>query len=303
MMKKTLVIGSTVADVIVRVDHLPRTGEDLDIDAQTLSLGGCAYNVYHALSLFGAPALLFSPVGGGLYGDFVCRQLEQAGIRSAAPRVEEENGCCYCFVEPDGERTFLCHHGAEYRFERRWLQGVEPASYGGVYLCGLEVEEATGDVLIDRLTESPPPVLYFAPGPRLCFIRPEKMARILALHPVLHLNAAEAAQFTRADAPEDAAALLRGLTDADVVITLGAEGSYVLDSEGGFVVPGEAARVRDTIGAGDAHIGAIMACRAAGMSMRSSVAMAGKVAAAVVEQSGAELTREAWTKWRESHGC
>ena len=44
-MKKTLVIGSTVADVIVRVNHLPRTGEDLDIDEQTLSLGGCAYNV------------------------------------------------------------------------------------------------------------------------------------------------------------------------------------------------------------------------------------------------------------------
>src|SRR5699024_6620381 len=30
LMKKTLVIGSTVADVIVRVSHLPRTGEDLD---------------------------------------------------------------------------------------------------------------------------------------------------------------------------------------------------------------------------------------------------------------------------------
>ena len=49
LMKKTLVIGSTVADVIVRVNHLPRTGEDLDIDEQTLSLGGCAYNVYRCV--------------------------------------------------------------------------------------------------------------------------------------------------------------------------------------------------------------------------------------------------------------
>ena len=73
-MKKTLVIGSTVADVIVRVSHLPRTGEDLDIDEQSLSLGGCAYNVYHALELFGSPALLFSPVGTGIYGDFCLSQ-------------------------------------------------------------------------------------------------------------------------------------------------------------------------------------------------------------------------------------
>lgn len=302
-MEKLLIIGSTVADVVVRVPALPVTGDDLNVSGQQVSLGGCAYNVYQITRLLGARSDLFSPVGQGVWGDWVRGALAARGVRTLIPSAEEDNGCCYCLVEPDGERTFLCHHGAEYRFERRWLQGVEPASYGGVYLCGLEVEEATGDVLIDRLTESPPPVLYFAPGPRLCFIRPEKMARILALHPVLHLNAAEAAQFTRTDAPEDAAALLRGLTDADVVITLGAEGSYVLDGEGGFAVPGEAARVRDTIGAGDAHIGAIMACRAAGMSMRSSVAMAGKVAAAVVEQSGAELTREAWTKWRESHGC
>ena len=45
-MKKALIIGSTVVDVIVNlVDSLPTTGEDVHVRSQHMSLGGCAYNV------------------------------------------------------------------------------------------------------------------------------------------------------------------------------------------------------------------------------------------------------------------
>lgn len=45
-MKKVLIIGSTVVDIIVNlVDSLPKTGEDVHIRSQHMSLGGCAYNV------------------------------------------------------------------------------------------------------------------------------------------------------------------------------------------------------------------------------------------------------------------
>ena len=46
-----------------------------------------------------------------------------------------------------------------------------------------EVEEETGDVLLDWLEQHPPRRLYFAPGPRVCRIPPRKMARLIALHP------------------------------------------------------------------------------------------------------------------------
>ena len=44
-MKQALIIGSTVADVTVRLPHLPVTGEDVIVESQSMSLGGCAYNV------------------------------------------------------------------------------------------------------------------------------------------------------------------------------------------------------------------------------------------------------------------
>ena len=63
--KQILVIGSTVADIIIHLDHLPGTAEDVNITRQTMSLGGCAYNVFHMIRLFKIPCTLFSPVGSG----------------------------------------------------------------------------------------------------------------------------------------------------------------------------------------------------------------------------------------------
>lgn len=46
---KVLVIGSTVVDVILNVDRMPLIGEDGNINEQSLSVGGCAFNVFHTL--------------------------------------------------------------------------------------------------------------------------------------------------------------------------------------------------------------------------------------------------------------
>lgn len=290
-----LFIGSAVADVVVRIPHLPVTGGDLHVSDQHVSLGGCACNAYLAARGLGlAECTLFAPVGGGVWGDWVERALAERGISSAAPRVNAQNGCCYCLVEDTGERTFLSHHGAEYRFAREWFNRVDTAAYDGVYLCGLEVEEATGPEIIAALESRPPQRLYFAPGPRLTRISPALMARVLALHPVLHLNQEEAASFTRTDDVAASAEMLYHLTGSEVVITLGADGAYLHAADDCGIVPGIPTQVVDTIGAGDAHVGALMAAQAAGRSLREAVTLANRVSAAVVGVSGAELPEEAW---------
>ena len=88
---------------------------------------------------------------------------------------------------------------------------LDPADYGCVYVCGLEVEEKTGDVVVDFLERSGLPV-FFAPGPRLRRIDPGLMERVFALRPVLHLNDDEAEEYTGTDTLEDAAG---GLGEAD----------------------------------------------------------------------------------------
>ena len=298
-MDKLLFIGSVVADVVVRLPELPRTGDDVNITSQQTALGGCAFNAFSAARLLGADCTLFAPVGSGVWGDWVRHALAARGVQPAIPPVDRPNGCCYCLVEPDGERTFLCEHGAEYFFEPQWFDGLPQERYDGVYLCGLEVEESTGDVLLNYLETHRPGRLCFAPGPRICRIPPERMARLLALSPLMHLNESEALQFTCADTVEEAAWRIHGVTGGDVVITMGADGAYVLHDGCAAMVPTEPVRVVDAIGAGDAHIGAVMAGLHSGLSLEEAAAQANRMSAAVVMTPGATLTAEQWKQHQE----
>lgn len=295
-MKQTLVIGSTVIDVLLNVPRLPRRGEDVNITASACRIGGCAYNVYRTLRLFESPALLCSPVGGGVYGRMVEEALAAEGV-SPFVKLEAENGCCYCLVEADGERSFLSLHGAEYLFSRAWMEGLDYSRTDSVFICGIEVEDPTGDEIIDFVYERPQLALYFAPGPRIGRIGKDRMARLLARRsscgegPILHLNGAEAREFSGGDTIEGAADFLFRRTENRLVITLGAGGCYYRDKNGGGFVPGFPARPLDTVGAGDAHCGTIIACLKQGMDLRAACERANAVGAAVVEVPGANLDR------------
>ena len=162
-MKSVLVIGSTCVDVIINLERLPKTGEDLHPKSQSLAMGGCAYNVANILRQAGASFTFATPVGSGIYGDYVASHLKASGFFTPVPRQEEENGCCYCLVEESGERTFLSCHGPEYSFQKEWLDSLDLAGYSMVYICGLEVEAPTGKNLVNFLEENRHMEIYFAP--------------------------------------------------------------------------------------------------------------------------------------------
>jgi len=77
-MKPALIIGSTCVDVIINLDHLPKTDENLRPYSQSMALGGCAYNVSHMMRLLKAPHTFITPVGTGTYGDYVEKELPEA---------------------------------------------------------------------------------------------------------------------------------------------------------------------------------------------------------------------------------
>ena len=293
-MKQTLVIGSAVVDVIINIPHLPKTGEDVHITRQTRSLGGCAYNVSDILRHFGVPYSLCTAVGSGIYGDFVAKELEKRGVPLYVRRPEE-NGCCYCMVEADGERTFIVDHGIEYTFHEQYLKNIDTSSVDSVYVCGLEIEERTGWDIIQYLRKHPDYTIYFAPGSRIMEIQSDRMEAMLALHPIVHLNEAEGLAFTGENSVERAAGIIHDKTKNTVIITLGEKGAYCYDGTGYHADPVPAV-VCDTIGAGDAHMGAVIAARRLGYSFPDAVRIANAVSSAVVSKEGALLEKEAFEK-------
>ncbi len=311
MNKKILVIGSTVVDVVISIDELPGTSDDIHIQSQKMVLGGCAYNTCDIIRKAEIPHLLCTPIGGGPYGQFVKNAFQKNNLDIFVEVPNRENGCCYCFVDKRGERTFISYHGVEYSFNPSWLSPIDLSEFDSIYFCGLEVEEPTGELLVTWLEKAkkqfPNMIYYYAPGPRIKRINPDLHQRIFALHPILHLNEDEALVCTNTCTLEAASKKLYELTQNSLVITWGEKGCYCLEVQNfsdnrdtpsfiQYLVEGFPSVVKDTIGAGDSHVGAFIAAQKKGFSFRESVTKANQVSASVVSVSGATLSSEEWTK-------
>ena len=288
-MKQALIIGSTVLDIIIHITHLPASEEDLHVKKQTLSLGGCAFNVHHTIDLFKIPSLLCSPVGCGLYGDYVARELEKRGLTPFVRTPEKDNGCCYCYVDTEGERSFLSYHGAEYEFYESFLDSIDIDQFDSIYICGLEIEEKTGNNLIEFLKKHSDRDIYFAPGPRFLRISEDKLNSLFALSPILHLNRQEILSFTNTDSIEEGSARLYQKSHNLIVVTDGQNGSYAYDGKDLIHVPAVLTTTVDTIGAGDSHIGAFMAARKLGYTTSQCLQIANQISSEVVATQGALL--------------
>lgn len=282
-----LVIGSTVCDVMIYLDRLPSREGDAHIQSQHWQVGGCAYNVARFLKQVGAEIDFLSPVGSGVYGDFVASELGKQGF-DLPIRLAGANGCCYCFVESDGERTFLSDHGVEYRFDKAWLATLPKLAYDYIYVCGLEVEEETGQALIEALKQLTGQII-FAPGPRLSLIAPKKMAMLLAMSPILHLNEAEAMDLGQSAELNTAIKAIYAKTQALVIVTKGADGAVAYDGTW-YEAAAYPSQVVDTIGAGDSHVAAVLAALDKEQSVASALDFANKAASLVVASQGTYLT-------------
>lgn len=293
-MKKALIIGSTCVDVILRVDHLPRTEENIHPKSQRFTIGGCAYNVANILGRAGADVTFITPVGRkGVFGPFVREALASQGYATMIDLPDQQNGCCYCFVEKNGERTFASVHGAEYTFDPLWMKPYEDHFFDYGYVCGLEIEEFTGEKLVSWLETAKIGTLFYAPGPRGVRVKKELTDRLYALHPVLHINSSEAKALSGFDCLDDALRALHQKTGNTVIATMGADGVRCIENGNLFTVVGTPAdHVVDTIGAGDSHAGATLLGLCRGMSLRSSLSLANSVSAAVVQTDGATLSDE-----------
>lgn len=297
-MKKCLVVGAAMLDIVMQIEELPKRGADVYADSQTMTVGGCAYNVADIIKHFEVPYTLFAPVGTGMYADMVSRKLKMAGHESPIRSEKSDNGYCLCLVEKDGERTFITLPGIECTFEKEWFEQLNAEEYDSIYVCGYEIEGEGGGTIIQFLEAHPELTVYYAPGPRIQYIDREKHDRIFALHPILHLNEKEAKEYTGLDGIEEAAADLCARTGNAVIITIGGAGVYLYENGKGKILPSEKVDVVDTIGAGDSHIGAVIAMQQLGNDLETSLKAANQVSALVVGVQGPSITKEEFQKVR-----
>lgn len=290
-MEKTLIIGSCTVDIVIPTPHLPTTTDSINSGVHHYALGGCAYNVSQMFRLLDLPYLHGVTIGSGIYGDYVKKELEKRGI-PIFRTSSDPHGACICLVEESGERSFIAYHGIEYKFQRSWFKEVDLKSFSSVYLCGLELEEDTGEEIVAFLEENKFPNIYFAPGPRLLTIAPNLVKRLMGLKPIIHLNDQEILSYTKEETIEKAMVKLYSQSCNDVIVTLGKDGAVLFDGKEYISASVTPSPVVDSIGAGDCHLGTYMSMRALGKSKKEALKKANLFASIVVQREGPTLEKE-----------
>lgn len=310
-----LCIGAIMADVMNHVPTLPQRGEGVVVEKTSAQLGGCAFNSGNAVRQLGQSCLLFAPIGQGVWANFIREQLALRGLAGLEVKTSLDCGSCLCLVEPDGERTMITTPGIERHFEASWFELIDPADYDLAFASGYEIDGEGGRAIIGFIERNPHIEFWYAPGPRTAYVSDEKMERIKALHPCWHLNDLELLQYaektglplsddSRLEAFDTtfgrvrcAAAALAALSENVVVVTMGPEGAAAFFPDGKHViVPTEPVKPIDTVGAGDTHLGALVAARHAGKSWEEALSIANRMAAAVCMQAGGTMPDEAFAQ-------
>lgn len=287
---KTLVLGAAIVDKIMNINTLPKSGDDIVASQEITTVGGCAYNVANILNNLQVAHDLVVPVGCGMYGHTIEKDLLNNGYEIFIKDENTDNGYCLCLVENSGERTFITVQGTECEFKKEWLDKLDTNKYNKVYISGYELEGKSGVVIAEFLEKNTHMEIYFAPGPRITYLDKEIMNRIYNLSPIIHLNDKEASEYTNKSDLHKAIEEIHERSNNSVFITLGPKGVlYKEKNNDPIIVEGYKAQVIDTIGAGDSHIAGIIGAKSMEYDNISVCKIANKIAAKVVATKGPKL--------------
>lgn len=289
--KKILVLGAIYVDVIVNVNELPLSGEDVTGNLRTTTLGGSAYNAQCAIQYSGGQSDLFAPVGQGIYSDIIQKEFNERHIEIMVKDDSKDNGWVLSMIEKNGQRTFLTIHGVEQSWKESWLGNIDLSEYGYFYISGYQLEnDQISFMLINHIKNKHigAKVLFDA-SPRVKYLSKETLSRILVPGTIVHCNEEEAKVLVHKNVSyQEAARILFDKTGEPVVITLGNKGVYCFDGKNNIDVCGEKVVVVNTLGAGDSHCGTFLVGLQRGMGLYDSLSLANHVSAKVVSQlSGA----------------
>ncbi|MGE5647127.1 MAG: carbohydrate kinase family protein [Acidobacteriota bacterium] len=304
-----LVCGNIVADVLVRPVDRVAWGTSTWVESIEQHMGGNGANTSYAAAKLGAPVRLLSAVGLDEFGDQMLARLRSAGVDvGQVSRGEAATPASVVVVNSAGDRALLHLVGASaaafpepLEFDARLAAGMSAFHLANLFALPLVRRHAAATMRRARaagLTTS----LDTGWDSRGRWL--EDLAPCLPYTDLMFVNLDEARELTGQAEPAAAAARLRELGAAAVVVKLGARGSVVFTAGGVAAAPAFAVEAVDTTGAGDCFAGAFLAARHRGLSLEECARIANAAAALAIQKLGATGGLRSWeetVEWAAAH--
>jgi sugar/nucleoside kinase (ribokinase family) len=281
---RVVVVGDLLYDLLSRVDGDVALGTDTFAKVRAVA-GGSGANAAAWLASAGAETHFVGRVGDDVFGGFLEREMERAGVLAHLARDPSvATGKVLVLVDGDGERTMITDRGAGENLrpedlpETLFSKGHLHLS--GYTLSGSSRRETARKAL--RLARESGMTVSVDPSsvPMLADVGPERFLGWTRGADLCFPNLEEGSLLAGAEDPERIAERLLGYYSG-VVLKLGAEGALYAGADGERSrVPATQARVADTTGAGDAlcagFLDAWFAGEPAGEALRLGVGLAAR---------------------------
>jgi len=289
---RVLVVGSVNLDLIVRCRRVPRAGETVHGEDLQTAPGGKGGNQAVACSRLGAETALVGRVGDDEFGAKLRDGLAADGVNVEAVRVcpGASSGTALILLEEAGDNRIVVMAGANWLLaEDDVAVAAELLPHVDAVMMPLEmpIEVVTGVAAAAR-ARGVRCVLDAGPvTPAAC------EAGLPAMVDLISPNETEAEALTGIEVREmsdarRAAARLREMGAADVVLKLGARGAYWSGPGGEEHFPAFAVEPVDTTAAGDAFSACLTVGLASGLDMAKAIARANAAGALACLKLGAQ---------------
>jgi ribokinase len=291
MDKKSITFaGSFIADCTFRTSSLPAWGQTLMGSGFKLGPGGKGSNQAVAAARLGAKVSFICKLGEDLFGELARQTYAREGIdTSFITRTSAQCTGAASIVVDDvrGENSIIVVPGSGFELTAAELETARQLiADSALFVTQLEIPAATAKRGLELAGESGVSTIL-NPAPAMPLAR-----EVYPLCDYITPNEWEAAELTgipvqsAADA-SCAAAKLLAMGARNVVITLGAQGALVKNSELEELVPAiDAGPVVETTGAGDAFNGGFAVALSEGMDIVSATRFGCAVAGISVTRHG-----------------
>jgi sugar/nucleoside kinase (ribokinase family) len=283
-----LCAGIIVADhVCTPIAHLPGPGELAMADRLLLTLGGCAANTAVDLAKMGVRAAVVGRVGGDLFGRIVADMLRESSVDTGALRaVQGQDTSQTLIVNVAGQdRRYIHTFGANAGFRAADIIPAGKVLYVGGFLL---MRELTGRdlarVFADARAKGIKTFLDVVTPPGVDYLA--ELRPVLAETDVFKPNADEARLITGESDTRRQAQIFRDLGAKTVIISIGGEGSLLLNDEGVYHAGTYPMEFVDGSGGGDAFDAGYIYGLLNGMSTEDCLRYASALGASCVRAIG-----------------
>lgn len=268
MKNKLCGIGEALIDFIPEVK-----GQRLkDVPSFTRVAGGAPANVVGAVTKLGIPSKFLTKLGDDPFGDYIIEVLDDAGIDTSNIARDQEGETALAFVSlaADGNRDFKFYrkNSADLRYSVEDIPKDVLNDCGMIHFCSVDLVESPMKAAHQKLIEmameqnvmvSFDPNLRFSLWDDLNQLK-KTVREFLPYADILKISDEELEFITGYTKIEEAAAQLFNGRAKYVIYTKGKDGAEIHTKDGVIKASGYSVEVRDTTGAGDSFIGALIYC-------------------------------------------